>query len=98
MPVCKNRFEKSARIFSRRHKQTTFLDAVFLGALRVKVFGYLRQTRFTYFGCPVLSLVYYVYQSLITSPYKQKMLDSDMDHPSQKHIYIILTPLSPTFI
>ena len=35
--VCKNRFEKSARIFSRQHKQTTFSDAVFLGALRVKV-------------------------------------------------------------
>ena len=35
LPVCKNRFEKSARIFSRRHKQTTFSDAVFLGALRV---------------------------------------------------------------
>ena len=33
LPVCKNRF---ARIFSRRHKQTTFSDAVFLGALRVK--------------------------------------------------------------
>ena len=31
LPVCKNRFEKSARIFSRRHKQTTFSDAVFLG-------------------------------------------------------------------
>ena len=31
----KNRFEKSARKFSRRHKQTTFSDAVFLGALRV---------------------------------------------------------------
>ena len=30
-----NRFEKSARIFSRQHKQTTFSDAVFLGALRV---------------------------------------------------------------
>ena len=37
LPVCKNRFEKSARIFSRRHKQTTFSDAVFLGALRVNV-------------------------------------------------------------
>ena len=36
LPVCKNRFEKSARIFSRQHKQTTFSDAVFLGALRVK--------------------------------------------------------------
>ena len=36
LPVCKNRFEKFARIFSRRHKQTTFSDAVFLGALRVK--------------------------------------------------------------
>ena len=36
LPVCKNMFEKSARIFSRRHKQTTFSDAVFLGTLRVK--------------------------------------------------------------
>ena len=36
LPVCKNRFEKSAGIFSRRHKQMTFSDAVFLGALRVK--------------------------------------------------------------
>ena len=35
LPVCKNRFEKSARIFSRRHKQT-FSDTVFLSALRVK--------------------------------------------------------------
>ena len=34
--LCKNRFEKSARIFSRRHEQTTFSDAMFLGALRVK--------------------------------------------------------------
>ena len=33
----KNRFEKFARLFSRRHKQTTFSDAGFLGALRVKV-------------------------------------------------------------
>ena len=30
LPVCKNRFEKFARIFSRRHKQTTFSDAFFL--------------------------------------------------------------------
>ena len=30
------RFEKFARIFSRRHKQTTFSDADFLGILRVK--------------------------------------------------------------
>ena len=30
----KNRFEKFARIFSRRQKQTTFSDAGFLGALR----------------------------------------------------------------
>ena len=34
LPVCKNRFEKFARIFSRRHKQTTFSDAGFLGVLR----------------------------------------------------------------
>ena len=38
LPVCKNRFEKFARIFSRRHKQTTFSDADFLGALRVKLY------------------------------------------------------------
>ena len=36
LPVCKNRFEKFARLFSRRHKQTTFSDAGFLGILRVK--------------------------------------------------------------
>ena len=36
MPVCKNRFEQFARIFSKRHKQTTFSDAGFLGILRVK--------------------------------------------------------------
>ena len=36
-PLCKNRFEKFARIFSRRHKQTTFSDAGFLGALRVNM-------------------------------------------------------------
>ena len=39
LPVCKNRFEKFARIFSRRHKQTTFSDAGFLGALRVNSFS-----------------------------------------------------------
>ena len=38
LPECKNRFEKFARIFSRRYKQTTFSDAGFLGALRVKSF------------------------------------------------------------
>ena len=36
LPVCKNRFEKFARIFSRRHKQTKFSDAGFLGILWVK--------------------------------------------------------------
>ena len=35
LPVCKNRFEKFARIFRRRQKQTTFSDADFLGVLRV---------------------------------------------------------------
>ena len=35
LPVCKNRFEKFARIFRRRHKQTTFSDVDFLGVLRV---------------------------------------------------------------
>ena len=37
LPVCKNRFEKFARLFSRRRKQTTFSDAVLLGALRVNL-------------------------------------------------------------
>ena len=36
LPVCKNRFEKFARIHSRQHKQTTFSDAGFLGVLWVK--------------------------------------------------------------
>ena len=40
LPVCKNRFEKFAKIFSRRHKQTTFSDAGFLGSLRVKATFY----------------------------------------------------------
>ena len=31
-----NKFEKFARIFSRRHKQTAFSEAGFLGSLRVK--------------------------------------------------------------
>ena len=37
LPVCKNRFEKFARIFSRQHKQTPFSDAGFLGVLRVMI-------------------------------------------------------------
>ena len=39
LPVCKNRFEKFARIFSRRQKQTTFSDADSLGVLRVKTWS-----------------------------------------------------------
>ena len=39
----KNRFENFARIFSRRHKQTTFSDAGFLGILRVNSLPYLPQ-------------------------------------------------------
>ena len=35
LPLCKNRFEKFAWIFSRWHKQTTSSDAGFLGILRV---------------------------------------------------------------
>ena len=37
LPVCKNRFEKFARIVRGRHKQTTISDAGFLGILRVKI-------------------------------------------------------------
>ena len=39
LPVCKNRFEKFARLFGRRHKQMTFSDASFLGVLRVNSEG-----------------------------------------------------------
>ena len=35
LAVCKNKFEKFARIFSRQHIQTTFSDAGFLGILSV---------------------------------------------------------------
>ena len=35
----KCKFEKLAKRCSRRHKQTTFSDANFLGALRVKIVG-----------------------------------------------------------
>ena len=38
LPVCKNRFEKFARIFSRRHKQMTFSDAVCFGILKIRVY------------------------------------------------------------
>ena len=38
LPICKIRFEKFARIFSRQHKQTTFSDAGFSGVLRVKLY------------------------------------------------------------
>ena len=38
LPVCKNRFEKFARIFSRQHKQAIFSDTGFLGILRVNGF------------------------------------------------------------
>ena len=37
LTVCKNKFEKFARIFSRRRKQATFSAAGFLGVLRVNV-------------------------------------------------------------
>ena len=38
LALCKNRFEKFARIFSRQHKKTTFSDAGFLGILRVNLY------------------------------------------------------------
>ena len=41
LPVCKNRFEKFARIFKRRHKQMTFSYAGFLGILGVKRLTFL---------------------------------------------------------
>ena len=39
LSICKNRFEKFARIVSRGHKQMTFSDAGFLGVLSVNVKG-----------------------------------------------------------
>ena len=44
LPVCKNRFEKFGRIFSRRHKQTTLSDAGFLGSLMVNELFHLCQS------------------------------------------------------
>ena len=37
LPVCKNRFEKFARIISRRHIQTTISDEDFLCIIKVKL-------------------------------------------------------------
>ena len=37
LPVCRNRFEKVARIFSRRHKKMTFSDAGFLSGFHSTV-------------------------------------------------------------
>ena len=58
LPVCKFFFKKSTRIFSRRHKQTTFSDAVFLGALRVKGFLFLSvrfcMNCFVQFSCALM--------------------------------------------
>ena len=47
--VCKNRLENFARIFSRRHEQTTFSDAGFLGVLRVKIELYKRTASINIF-------------------------------------------------
>ena len=47
LPLCKNMFEKLARIFSRQHKQTTFSDAVFLDVLRVNAFYMWKIEQFT---------------------------------------------------
>ena len=38
LSICKNMFEKFARIFNSQHKLTTFSDAGFLSLLRVKNF------------------------------------------------------------
>ena len=44
LPVCKNRFEKFVRIFSRWYKQMIFSDAGFLGILRVKIAGWVASS------------------------------------------------------
>ena len=43
LPVCKNTFEKFARLFGRCHKQTTFSDASFLGMSTICFCGDLRK-------------------------------------------------------
>ena len=45
-----NVFEKFARRCSRLHKQTTFSDADFLGALRVKCFWIAKDAKFFHAG------------------------------------------------
>ena len=51
----KNSFEKLAKIFSRRHKQTTFSDAVFLGALRVNDIYIILPSVVVYFSSSYIS-------------------------------------------
>ena len=59
--ICENRFEKFARIFSRRHKQTTFSDAGFLGVLRVNYEYGMNSEYFGqlwYIGCTILVAIF----------------------------------------
>ena len=65
-----NMFEKFARIFSRRHKQTAFSDAGFLGVLRVNLSRCLRRQAaflncgtariFLFFFCTVSCLLSFI--------------------------------------
>ena len=62
LPVCKNRFEKFARIFSRRHKQTTFSDAGFLGLLRVSLYQSPLPVSFTSLNRRQIADIFIFYQ------------------------------------
>ena len=87
MPVCKNRFEKSARIFSRRHKQTTYSDAVFLGALRVKwdLFSSVPEEALCWQGntCKNKTILYYFSQEKNPEPAKPSTEQLEQSKPKK---------------
>ena len=66
LPVCKNRFEKFARIFSRQHKQMKFLDAGLLGILRVN--------RLTW---PVFKLIRAFIPSLLICKFQEDLIKTE---------------------
>ena len=65
LPVCKNRFEKFARIFSRWHKQTIFSDAGFLGILRVRWSSFIANIfLYAYAAMPSINTMYCLHACL----------------------------------
>ena len=98
LPVCKNRFEKFARIFSRRHKQTTFSDAGFLGVLRVK---YSTSQFFITLGLKFECTIYYPLLCLKIAEWVANSVDPDeMSCSVVSHLglHCLLRPVSPNTV